>query len=158
MSVVEKMASDRLLQKGVPMKIRTPLFFRLLGWKHFTLRVTSPTFGTLLRVSNYYLSTGLSIDKLEDITHEMALSLMIAHGKAISKAVACAWLNRKWADVLATRLLAWYLREHSTPAELCNAVLMITVLGGTADFTNTTRSVGLMTVTAPRLGQNLKES
>jgi hypothetical protein len=151
---LERLAAEQILDRGARMKMRAPLLFRLLGKKTISLVVRSPYEGTLHRVSAYYLSTGITADKLEDISTEEAVGLMAAHGKAITKAVAVAWLNGYWSGKLLTTPLAWYMRWHCKPAEICTIALMLLLYGGTSDFINTTRSVRMMKITSPRLGQN----
>ena len=150
--VTERLAAENLLQRGVKIKIVAPWFIRWLK-KTVTLRLTSPFEGTLLRVSAYYLSTGLQDHKLENITVEESLLLMSTHGKAISKAVACAILNSYWSGKLFTNPLAWYLRWHLKPKELFALTTALLIYGGTADFMNTTRLVRTMKSTTPNLGQ-----
>ena len=150
---VEKLAADQILQKGVRMLIRAPFLLRLIGIKTIGLKVRAPYLGTMYRVAKYYLSTGITSDKLEDVSHEEALALVVAHGHTITKAVACAWLNGYWMSRLFTRPLAWYIRNHCKPKELFTITTMLLIFGGTSDFTDTTRSVRMMKMTAPRMGQ-----
>ncbi len=153
--VIEKMAADHLLKRGVSMEVRAPLFCRWFGKKTVAMTVRSPFLGTLYRVASYYLSTGLEATELKDISHEKALGLMAAHGNAIANAVACAWLNGYWAIKLFTKPVSWYLKWYCTPRDLCAIANMLLLFGGTADFMNTTRSVRLMKMKTmkPRTGQ-----
>lgn len=149
-------AVDTILQRGVKIHIVAPWFIRWFK-KTVTLRVGSPFEGTLLRVSRYYLSTGLESHKLESLTVENALVLMSIHGKAISRAVACAMLNGYISGKLFTRPLAWYLRWHMTPQQLLGMTRTLLIYGGTADFMNTTRLVRNMKATTPNLGHKTEE-
>lgn len=155
--VTERLAAENLLQRGVKVKIVAPWFIRWFK-KTVTLRLTSPFEGTLLRVSAYYLSAGIKDHKLDDITIEESLLLMSVHGKAISKAVACALLNGYWSGKLFTKPLAWYLRWHLKPREMFALTSALLIYGGAGDFMNTTRLVRKMKTTAPRTGQTPKES
>lgn len=155
---IELNVADQILENGVPMKIRAPFFLRWLGKKTITLRVHAPCIGTMQRVSAYYLSTGIRSEQLTDITHEQALGMMMVHGKAIRRAVACAWLNGYWSGKWLTRPLATYLKWHCRPTELCNVATLMLIYGGVADFMDTTRSVRLMKVTSPNLGQTVSGS
>jgi hypothetical protein len=158
---IEQLAADRILDRGVRMKMRAPLFIRWLTLgrvKHLGLTVKSPYEGTMHRVAGYYLRTGITSETLENISHEAALGLMAVHGENITKAVACAWLNGYWAGKLLTRPLAWYMRWHCTPQEIATVAMMLLLYGGTSDFMITTRSVRMMKITAPRLGQTTKGS
>lgn len=155
--VIELLASQTILQRGVKFKINTPFWLRWLK-KSFTVRVTSPYQGTLFRISTYYLSTGLKDSQLENITVEESLAIMAVHGKVISKAVACALLNGYWSGKLFTGPVAWYLKWHCSPKELCALTTALLVYGGSADFMNTTRLVRQMKQTEPKLGQKEKGS
>ncbi|MGY6522011.1 MAG: hypothetical protein ACXIUD_09800 [Mongoliitalea sp.] len=133
---------------------------RWIGIKTLSLTVTSPYEGTLARVARYYLSTGLRMEELEGISHEQALQLYLTHGKTITKAVACAWLNGYWAGKLLTKPLAWYIRWHAQPREILTIMMLICLYGGVSDFMNITRSVRMMKITTPKheLGQEMKGS
>lgn len=157
---VELHAADLLLKKGVRLKIRAPFFMRWVGKKTLSLTVTSPYEGTLARVARYYLSTGLTMEELEGISHEQALSILVKHGSVISKAVACAWLNGYWAGKLFTKPLSWYIRWHAKPQEVLSILMLICLYGGVSDFMNITRSVRMMKITSPKdeLGQTMKGS
>jgi hypothetical protein len=151
---VERLAADTILERGVSVKVTAPFFLRWFGKKTIKLTITSPYEGTMYRVSAYYLSTGLKDHQLEDISVEESLALMAVHGKSITKAVACAVLNGYWSGKLFTNPLAWYLRWHCKPRELFALTTALLLYGGTADFMNTTRSVRMMKITQPNLGQN----
>ncbi len=150
----EKFAADTLLQKGVQIKIRAPFFIRCFGKKTIVLTVTSPFEGTMHRVASYYLSTGLTLEQLDNITAEKALQLMAVHGKLISKAVAVAVLNSYVSGYLFTPLLAWYLRWNCKANELYLLISVLLLYGGVSDFMNTTRSVRKMKLTTPSMGQS----
>jgi hypothetical protein len=150
--ITERLAAENILQRGIKIKIVAPFFIRWFK-RTITLRLYSPFEGTLLRVSAYYLSTGLKDHKLDDITVEESLLLMSVHGKAISKAVACAILNGFWSGKLLTKPLAWYLRWHLKPREMFALTSALLIYGGAADFMNTTRLVRKMKTTTPTLGQ-----
>lgn len=155
--VVEKLAAETILHRGVKIKIAAPWIIRWLK-KKITLRITSPFEGTMHRVSAYYLSTGMKERQLEEVSVEESLALMSVHGKSISKAVACAILNGYWTGLLFTKPLAWYLRWHCKPRELFGIASALLIYGGAADFMNTTRLVRRMKLTTPNLGQTTQGS
>lgn len=154
---VEQLAARTILQRGVKFKIVAPWYIK---WFKPTITVTlrSPYLGTLMKVSQYYLSTGLKEHQLDDISVEASLSLMSLHGKAISKALATALLNGRVKQWLFTKMVARYLRWHCEPKELFALVSALLIYGGTSDFMNTTRSVRRMKMTEPRLGQKAQGS
>lgn len=153
----EHLAAQTLLDRGVKVKISAPVFIRWFK-KTITLQLRSPYYGTMIRVSAYYLKTGLTAEELEDLTVEQSLIVMAKSGKEISKAVACAVLNGYCKSKLFTKPLAWYLRWHCKPRELFALTTALLIYGGVQDFTNTTRSVRRMKMTEPRMGPKTKES
>lgn len=155
---IEKLAADIILQRGVTVKIPAPLFLRIFGKKKISLTVTAPYEGTLHRIASYYLNTGLTVERLEDVTVEDALEIMAKHGDAICKAVAVAVLNGYWAGKFFTKPLAWYLKWNCLPRELFMLLSIVIIHGGSSDFMNTTRSVRMMKLTTPNLGQKTEGS
>ncbi|NJB36390.1 hypothetical protein [Croceivirga sp. JEA036] len=151
-AITEMLAAQTILQRGVKFKIAAPFFIRWLK-KSVTITVTAPYYGTLLRISAYYLSTGLKDEKLDQLSVEESLQIMAVHGTTIAKAVACAMLNGNWSGRLFTKPLAWYLKWHCKPAELLALTSALLVYGGSADFMSTTRLVRSLKVTTPNLGQ-----
>jgi hypothetical protein len=153
---IEKHAADLILKRGVRLQMRAPFFLRWLGKKTVSLVVSSPYEGTLHRVAGYYLETGLEMADLDHITHERALSLMLAHSPSITKAVAVAWLNGYWSGRLFTRPLASYMRWHCRPEDILTVAMIILLYGGISDFMNITRSVRMMKITSPASDQGQK--
>lgn len=153
----EFIATQTILHKGVRIPVRTPWFLRFFK-KTISLTITSPYEGTMHRIANYYLSTGISIDELENITTEQALELQLKHGKAINKAIACAILNGYWSGILFTKPLAAYLRWNAKPQELFTMLSLLLLYGGVEDFMSTTKLVRTMKLSTPRMGQNQKGS
>jgi hypothetical protein len=156
---IELHAANLILKRGVRLSLRAPLFLRLIGKKTIGLVVTSPYEGTMTRVAKYYLSTGITLEQLENTTHEQALALMAVHGKAIRKAVACAWLDGWISGWLFTRPLAWYMQWSAKAEDIQGIATIILLYGGVADFMGTTRSVRMMKTTTPTIeGQMIKGS
>lgn len=155
---VEEFAVDTILQNGVKVLVPAPFLLRLFRKKTINLTVSSPFEGTMHRVAKYYLSTGLTLDKLENLTVEQAAVLHVKHGKAISKAVAVAVLNGYLKGMFFTNFLAWYLRWHLKSQQMFTLVTFLIVHGGTQDFISTTKSVRSLKLTAPSLGQKVKGS
>jgi hypothetical protein len=151
-------AAETLLQRGMKVKAHAPLLFRLFGKKTITLTLSQPTGGTLHRVASYYLRTGISQEKLHEITAEEALGLITVHGKTIYKAVACAILNGWITGYLFTKPLAWWLYEHHTPESIAALMDVLITYGGVSHFMITTRLVRSLKLTAPNLGQKTKGS
>lgn len=138
--------------------MRAPFLLRWLGKRTVSITVRSPLTGTLLKVSQHYLDTGISIEQLQEISFEEALGIMAAHGRSICLAVATAWLNGYWKIRFFAKPLAWYMRWHCSPQEISTIATMILLYGGTSDFMNTTRSVRQLKITSPMMGQKSQGS
>lgn len=151
-------AAETILQRGVKVKARAPLLFRLVFVRWFTIKLRNPTSGTLMRVAAHYLSTGLDSHKLDDLTAEQAMAIMAKHGKALRKAVAVAVLNGWIRGWLFARPMAWYLKWNLTDREICTMMNLLITYGGTMDFIDTTRYIRVMKITSPNLGQKKKGS
>lgn len=155
---IERHAADTILQRGVKVKARAPLLLRLVGIKRITLKLRSPTAGTLMRIASYYLGTGLTAERLSEATAEEALAIMVVHGKALRRAVATAFLNGWISGWLLVKPMAWYLKWYFTDEAICTILDLLITYGGTKDFMNTTRYLRAMKITAPTLGQKAKGS
>lgn len=154
----ELRAAETILQRGVKVKARAPLLLRMIGIKRLTLTLRNPTSGTLMRVASYYLRTGLTAQKLNEVTAEEAMAIMVVHGKGLRRAVATAFLNGWLSGSLFVRPMAWYLKWHFTEEAICTMMDMLISYGGLKDFMTTTRYVRGMKITAPNLGQKAKGS
>ena len=154
----ESFAAETLLERGVRVPIPTPFFFKWFGKKRMFIRLYQPYFGTLLRISRYYLSTGVTAEQLKEIEHEAALKLCAVHGPTFCKIIAVGLLNGFIAGALFTRPLAWCLRWSLKPEAMCALTFHLVVFGGTADFMNIIRSVKLMKITEPNLSQKSQGS
>lgn len=157
-NTTEHLAADTLLEIGVRVEIPAPIFLKVFGIKRIPFKIYAPSYGTLLRVTRYYLSMGVTIDQLNEITYESALKLCQDHGKTLCKIVAVCMLNGYTTGWLFTRLLASFLLWSLSAKKICSYTELLVVFGGTADFMNTTRSVKTMKITAPMLGQKEKGS
>lgn len=154
----ESFAAETLLEKGVRVPIPAPFFFRWFGKKQITVRLYQPCFGTLLRISRYYLTTGVTEDQLKEINQEGAMMLCRDHGKTFSKIVATAMLNGFISGTIFTRPLAWVLLWSLKPELICGLIRLLVIFGGTAPFMSIIRSVNQMKITAPNLSQKSQGS
>lgn len=147
----ELRVAEALLQRGVKVKVRTPLLFKV------TLCLRHPTGGTLHRVASYYLRSGITQKSLETISVEEALSLMVNGKKMIYRGVAAAIIN-SWFFAFMIRPLAFWLTwgmDTKTAVTLMNILILH---GGLQDFMSTTRLIRDTKLTAPNLGQKIKGS
>ena len=150
---IEQSAADTLLGRGIAIPINAPFFIRWFGKKEIYPKVTAPYYGTQLRVSSYFASTGLTVEALENISLADANIVFAKHGKVVSKIIACSLLNGRFSGWLFTRLLASYLRWNCKAQLMLDVTFYLIVLGNTRDFLNIIRSAQSLTITAPNLSQ-----
>ncbi|MGY3054383.1 hypothetical protein ACVWYG_002590 [Pedobacter sp. UYEF25] len=150
---IEQAAADTLLERGIPIPIAAPFFIRWFGKKEIHPKIKSPYYGTQLRVSSYFASTGLTVEALENISVADANLVFARHGKVISKIIACALINTRFRGWLFTKALASYLRWNVKTIKMLDVVYYLIVLGNTRDFLNIIRSAQSLTITAPNLSQ-----
>jgi len=154
----ELRAAETILQRGVKVKARAPLLLRMLFIRRITLTLRNPTAGTMMRVASYYLRTGLTAEKLDDLSAEEALAIMAVHGGSLRRAAATAILNGWISGWLLVRPIAWYLKWYFTEAGICTMVNLLITYGGLKDFTTTTRYIRGMKITSPtNLGQKTRK-
>lgn len=147
----ELRVAEALLQRGVRVKVRTPLLFSV------TLKLRHPTAGTLHRVASYYLRSGITQQMLESVSVEDALMLMVKSKRMIYRAVAAGIINSFWLGVLI-RPLAFWLSWGMNTKMVISLLNILIVHGGLEDFMSTTRLIRQMKLTAPNLGQKTKGS
>lgn len=145
----EARAAKGILERGIRTKVRAPFFLRLLRIKTIPLTLRMLYGGTLFRVSEYYLSTGITSDELKEVSAERALELQAKHGKTIYRAVACALLNGRRRDWLFGKLLANHLLENMPIREALLLLEICLIHNGTADFMSITRYVRNLMITEP---------
>ncbi|RYF26596.1 MAG: hypothetical protein EOO42_01140 [Flavobacteriales bacterium] len=150
---IEKSAADTLLERGIPVKVNAPFFLRWFGKKVLHPLIRKPKFGTQLRVSSYYASTGIVADELKEISIDQANILFATHGKTLSKIIASSLINSRIRGYLFTKLLASYLRWATEPIEIFDLVIFLIINGGTKDFISTIRLAQNLTITAPMMSQ-----
>lgn len=151
-------ATETLLQRGVPIYLRTPLLLRLLGIKKIKWVLTAPRGGSYLRMGAQYLKCQLSIDKLEEVSIENAMLFQVRYAKYIYRALACLYLATPIKTKLFMKPVAWLLKEALTVKESLTILQMVIIYGGSEDFMITTRYIRGVMITIPHLGQKTKRS
>jgi antitoxin component of RelBE/YafQ-DinJ toxin-antitoxin module len=150
----EKRAANILLERGVKVSIKAPLFFRLFGKKQMRIVVKAPTLATLINIAN----ESLSIELEETINLKQATQVVSQHGKTMSRIVAHAVINGTVMP-FRVRLLAWYLRKHVAVNELFYLYQLIMLYGGYEDFITIIRFTQATRITKPmNLSQDEKRS
>lgn len=154
----ELRATEVLLERGVRVKARAPLFLRLLGIKKIKLTLREPTGGAMLRMGYWYLLCQLSIDKLEEISMEDALLYKVKYSNNIYRALGCLFIGNKLLTRLFLKPYAAWLRESLTDRQALSMLQLVITHGGLEPFMTTTRYIRGVMITLPKLGQKTKRS
>lgn len=157
-NTVELHATETLLQRGVRVKVRAPLCLRMFGKKTFDLVLWTPTAGSLMRMGEWYLKCQLSIEKLESLSIEEAMSFQVKYGKFIYNALACLFLGNKLLTKVFLKPYSNWLKEYMTTQEALTLLQLVILHGGLEDFMNTTRLIRGKMLTPSKLGPQTKRS
>lgn len=147
---VEQRAAQTILERGVRVEIPAPLLLRIFGKRNITIVLKQPSLGTLIRMSDLYLSTGIVKSQLTDIELESVMKLMSKHGKTFSRIIAIAYLNGYWRGKLLNGIVASMVLRLS-PQKISAIISMLFVCSGAEDFMTTIRLVQSMKITEPNL-------
>lgn len=155
---VELHATETLLQRGVRVRVRAPLFLRIFQKRKIEIVLREPTGGALQRMGYWYLHCQLPIDQLQAISIEDAMLFNVKYGRYIYRALACLFLVDKRLTWLLLKPYSEWLSE-SMPVKDALSLLQLTILhGGLEDFMTTTRLVRAKMITQPKMGQQTKMS
>ena len=136
---VQKQAANTLLERGVRFPIPAPFLLRVFGKKNVGLTIHQPKMGTLIYLSEGFVSMGIDPATLEDGDIGKAYGLVALHGKVMCRMMAVAVLNSRWKIRLFAKLLGNLLRWRLTAKLLADLFMMITALSGVQYFTSTIR-------------------
>lgn len=136
MQEVELKATETLLDKGVKIYFKAPLFFRMFRKKTIALTLRNPSIGTTVRCSRYYLKVGLTPEQSKAIEFNELLSAQASKSYLFARLVACALLNSRFWGWLLTKPLAYYIVGNIEMKRLCKVVEILIIQGGIEDFTN----------------------
>lgn len=152
----QQLAADTLLERGLPLPVRAPLFLRLLGFK--TLVCYQPTAGNLIRINKIYLKTGITTSAFKEISLKDAQIFSVEHGFKLCKIIAIC-LTRGWlAPLLFSNIIAWHLLFNLKPKQMSAAAIAIVQYGGTDVFIDTTSYLELLSVLNCKLGRKVQGS
>lgn len=151
-------ASETMLQRGVRVRVRAPLFLRLLLIRNITLVLSVPYGGALMRMGSWYLRCQLPMAQLETISVENAVLFNVKYGKNIYRALACAFIGNDILTWLFMRPYAYWLKERLKTADALAMLQLFLIEGGIKDFMTCTRYIRGAMITGPKLGQKTKRS
>lgn len=155
---MELKASETLLQRGIRVRVRAPLWLRMFFVKTVVLKLSVPYGGALLRMGSWYLKCQLSIADLEKISLEDSLLFNVRYGENVYKALACLFIGNKLLTRIFLKPYASWLRENMTQKQCLQMLSLVIASGGLEDLMTTTRYIRGVMITAPRLGQVTKRS
>ena len=152
---VEAFAADTLLERGLPLPVRAPLFFRLMGIRAVCYQ---PTLGNKIRINRLYLKMGINPDVLEECSQKTADALMISHGTRLCRIIAFGMVRGWLIPILLTPIIGVWIKWNLSPQRICAIVHVMITQSGTADFIDTTRCIEKMSILKPNLGQTNQRS
>lgn len=144
----QQLAADTILDIGVKLKIKAPMFLRLLFIKTITLTIKQPYLGTCISATRYYLKAQQIGIKAETFTD--ALIARDKTARLIAKAVAVYILRGRLASWLFAPLLAEMLIGGMDAKTLLN-VMDVAVTSGIEDFMSTIRLTAHLNPMMPNL-------
>lgn len=148
MEEVEIKAVDTILDKGVRVPIPTPFLLRVIGIKQVSVIVRRPVMGTMLRISKRYVQLHVD-EEIHEKEWQDWVTMFVDNLIPVSRIVAIGMLRGKWAGLLFTRPLAYYLRWHMNTRQMAEIAALLVTLSGIQDFMNTITFLRGMKTTTP---------
>jgi len=152
---IELKAAETLLDIGVKLSVKAPMFLRVFGKKTISLTIKNPYQGTNIRAGILYLKAqknGIHADNMTE-----ALRVRQRNSKLIARAVAVYILRGRLASWLFARLLATWLINGVAEKTLLN-IMNVTIANGIEDFMTTIRLTAHLKMTAPNLSPETQRS
>jgi len=151
MNVEELKASGLLLDLGVRIPVRPLRFFRkkLRLIKNIWIRQPYP--GGLIRISNLWRQTGLTLEDLKKNSPEDDVRFVAEHGRTAVKIVSCAIVRGYFWHKLFGRLVEWWLLWHVHPTFITDAINQLIENLHTDPFKNTINAAAKINLMRPRL-------
>lgn len=152
---VEAFAADTLLERGLPLPIRAPLFFRLLGIRS---KCYQPTLGNKVRINSLYLKMNIKPEILEKCSQREADQLINSHSWKLCRIIAFGMVTGWIMPIILTPIIAFWIRWNIAPKRICAIAFVMITQSGTSDFLDTTRCIEKMSILKPSLGQTTNRS
>lgn len=146
----ELAASELILDRGVSIPVR-PLRFLQSRRKRRNIVIRQPYLGSLIRIANLSLKTGVSHEEMKDYTIEQSMAFVAKHGKTVSKIVASAILRGYWSHAFFHRIVERWLRWRVHPVFLSEAVFQLVANINISPFRNIINLTQAISPTKPRL-------
>ncbi|MBD1385733.1 hypothetical protein IDJ75_10625 [Mucilaginibacter rigui] len=131
---LEQRDTETILDKGLPIKLRTPLLLRLFMKNHFVLVLTNPAGAAYTQILTYYLSMELTSKDGYHTDFNSLLTVQAKHRKKVYRAFACGLLNSRLLRWLLTKPLAWMLDNSLPYKAACRVFELLVLHGGIDDF------------------------
>jgi hypothetical protein len=107
--------------------------------------------GGLIRMTQKWLSTGVSLEAMKDYSPDDNIALVAKHGRTMSEIVAMSIVRGYLTYRLFGWVVAWWLRWRVHPVFLSEAVYQLMDNLDMRPFTNIIKSVHLTNQMRPRL-------
>ncbi len=143
-SEIELLTADVLLERGVRVSVRAPLFFRCLGIKFLRLTAYRPSLGNRIRIARLQLTLGVPLDELKNPSQELKEQLLATRADTVYRIVAFAFLKGKILPQLLVRPIAWLLRKGLDDKEVFNLYRLLVFYGSTDPFFNIITSESML--------------
>lgn len=143
--LIEKLAPQMLLKRGVKVSVRAPLFLRIFGKKEIELTMYQPTSRTLLKIAHAYLDIA-PVDG--DVKLTSLMKYYVKHSKSVHRVVSLGFLNHP-RKMWRTKILAWYLSRTVSEQHFLYLFQILILHGGVEDFLNTIRLIEETRITKP---------
>ena len=127
-------AANTLLQIGVVLPIKPPLFFWF--WKP---KVYQPSLGNKVAINKLYLESGITDEMLENASLMDAVSIENQCAYAVCRMIAYCMFRGYLLPKALNKIVGRWLMYKLSPQQLYGTVQLIMLFSGTADFMSTTR-------------------
>jgi len=143
---LEERAAATILERGVRIPFRAPLFFRMLGKKEVGIVMKPAPLGKLIAISREFTSMGVEVEMLDEMTSNQLNNFVIEHTDSIIRIVGIMLVGK--SKLLA--LVCWWLRRTLTCRKLLDVVKLTIAINGVESFMSSIVLLGRMRMTQPR--------
>lgn len=147
--VIELMAANALVDGGISLPLKT-----VLREKPFRITMKIPTTRSMIRISELYLKTGVTVDEYQKFDEEQHARFIFLHGKTLSRIVAAGIVRGPVMGRLLNRPVAWLLRELMHPVALAEAWRNILNNISTTSFGTIITSAAMINKMQPLVSRN----
>lgn len=148
---IEERAAATILERGVRIPFRAPLFLRLLGKKKVYLLMRPAPMGRLIAISREFTSMGVEVETLDEMTSLQLNDFVIKHTDSIIRIVAIMLVGRSPFK----GLMCWWLKRQITSRMVADIVKLMVSVNGVESFMSSIVLMGQMRMTQSRMTQTM---